>query len=231
MYWKSNIYFDGYRLIGKNPLTVYGLALELREKGHAIGLARQEARKAAAVQSGRNAQVQIGSVNALYETFTPDPFAFEEFVGKVFSHQGYRVERTPRTNDGGIDLVLHQGQRKLVVECKCYEPNSSVGRPVIQKLVGSGMGFGANGAVVVTTAKFSLGAKEYAEQMRVSLVDGVGLLQMAQQAGLVGRGQAIHAPGQPDWMLSKLDLLARVPDDLLSREYGLKRTGSRARTR
>lgn len=64
-----------------------------------------------------------------------DGFEFERACADIFSGAGWgRVERIGGVADGGRDLIIHGDDgRKTIVECK-HQPNSSIGRPIVQKL-------------------------------------------------------------------------------------------------
>ena len=59
-----------------------------------------------------------------------------------------------------------------LVECKCFASNHSIGRPVLQQLVGVNAVQHADGVVCVTTSHFSQEAIRYAAQAGVTLIDG-----------------------------------------------------------
>lgn len=60
------------------------------------------------------------------------------------------------------------------MQAKRYAPDIPVGRPEIQKFVGSLVGEGATKGVFVTTSSFARGAEEYVRHIpqRVILIDG-----------------------------------------------------------
>ena len=46
---------------------------------------------------------------------------FENKIADLFTGIGYRVKKTPRSNDGGIDLYLTgKNKQKIAVQCKRY---------------------------------------------------------------------------------------------------------------
>ena len=83
------------------------------------------------------------------------PIAFEEYMANLFIKYGYEVEQTPPTNDGGKDLILKYDGVKYYVECKHFT-EGTVGREIIQKLVGAGIVDGdVYGFIVATTSCFN----------------------------------------------------------------------------
>ena len=66
------------------------------------------------------------------------------------------------------------------VQAKRYERDASVQRPELQAFVGALQGAQTSRGVFVTTARFSPGAREFAEQvaMRLVLIDGAELTRL-----------------------------------------------------
>ncbi|SHI65860.1 Restriction endonuclease [Anaerovibrio lipolyticus DSM 3074] len=89
---------------------------------------------------------------------------FELFVSSVFEKNGYHCEVTPPSNDGGIDIKATKNGKEYLIECKYYE-KSSVGREIIQKLVGAGLQYHCKNLIVVTTGVYNQNAVEAAEEI------------------------------------------------------------------
>lgn len=104
-------------------------------------------------------------------------YDFETVVANYYRSQGYHVTQTKKTNDGGKDLIMMKGGQLYYVECKKNARSNSVGRPVIQKLVGAAHPVKAK-TICVTTSKFSSGAVAEARRSNVKLVDGNQLMRM-----------------------------------------------------
>ena len=88
-----------------------------------------------------------------------------------------------RSGDGGVDGVINEdrlGLDRVYVQAKRYSDGNVVGRPEVQKFVGSLVGIGATKGVFVTTSKFSGEAIEYARHLtqRVILIDGQRLTEL-----------------------------------------------------
>ena len=82
-----------------------------------------------------------------------------------------------RSGDGGVDGVINEdrlGLDRIYLQAKRYSDGNVVGRPEIQKFLGSLVGMGAAKGVFVTTSKFSGEAVEFARHLsqRVILIDG-----------------------------------------------------------
>lgn len=104
----------------------------------------------------------------LYEI---SPRQFEEFVAAVFRNQGFYVELTPETRDGGFDLLAVEnsrltGENVIIVECKKYRQDKRVGVGVIQRLLGVVHSLPATKGIVVTTSFFTRDAVKVAENSK-----------------------------------------------------------------
>ena len=97
--------------------------------------------------------LEVTDINSL------DDRDFEIFCAEVFQKQGFKVELTSKTNDYGRDIILNGS---IYVECKRFNENGSVGRPILQKLLGSMDMFNINKGIVITTGKYTNTAIETA---------------------------------------------------------------------
>ena len=171
------------------PMTVV-LVFVLRS----IRLASQQAEK----QSGTSAapshlpwqepvQASLGQVTrATLNALTWQEF--EQFVGEVYRRGSYRVEQKGGRNpDGGIDLVLHSDEGKLLVQCKHWK-SCKVGVKPVRELFGVMVSEEAIGAILVTGGEFTQEAQSWASGKPLLLVNGTAFLVQANQAQL---GQAI----------------------------------------
>lgn len=101
-----------------------------------------------------------------------NPYAFEEYVASMFRELGWMAKTTKSTGDGGKDVVMYRREdetRQLYyVECKRYK--GTVGRPVIQKLVGAALADNAIPYATVTTGKFTKEAEAEAKKVGVRCI-------------------------------------------------------------
>lgn len=109
-----------------------------------------------------------------------DPDAFEALCALLWSKRGYpRTIKTPRSGDGGVDVVAIKGAEGVVIQCK----SSSVeGRELgweAVKDVSAGVSAYARrhpgvsfSMVAVTNQRFNSTARQQAEILNVELVDG-----------------------------------------------------------
>lgn len=108
------------------------------------------------------------------------PGEFEEYVTRhIFERQGYRAINTPDVKDGGIDVLVFDGQgQQAVVQCKRYK--GTVGEPVVRDLYGTMIGNGATYAYLITTGEISNAAYLWARGKPIELIDGPRLVQLGR---------------------------------------------------
>ena len=94
------------------------------------------------------------------------PRGLEEFVAELFFREGYDVELTPPTRDGGRDIiaVARRGitSAKCLVECK--QSHHAVGIEVIRQLYGVVEHEEATHGIVATSSVFTRDAREFLGQ-------------------------------------------------------------------
>ncbi|WRT80907.1 restriction endonuclease [Pseudomonas citronellolis] len=96
---------------------------------------------------------------------------FELLVGETFRRKGFTViEKGGNGPDGGVDLVLHLGTDKYLVQCKQWK-SINVGVTVIREFFGVMAAEGAAGGFVVTSGRYTAEAKAFAEGRNIQLVD------------------------------------------------------------
>lgn len=97
---------------------------------------------------------------------------FEHLVGEVYRRKGFTVIETGGSGtDGGIDLVLHMGSDKYLVQCKQWK-SIKVGVTVIREFFGVMAAEGAAGGFVVTSGTYTQEAQAFAQGRNIQLVDG-----------------------------------------------------------
>jgi len=103
------------------------------------------------------------------QLYSISPRKFEELVAAIFTNNGFAVELTPETRDGGIDIIavhksIFTGDSVHLIECKRYSPDRGVGIGVVQRLLGTVYQKRANKGVIVTTSFFSKDAKAVSKE-------------------------------------------------------------------
>ena len=89
---------------------------------------------------------------------------------------------TKLSGDDGIDGIIHEdklGFNLIYIQAKRWNPDTTIGKPEIQKFAGAMMGPPkVEKGLFITTAKFSQGAKDYANAQHIILVDGRKLTEL-----------------------------------------------------
>ena len=114
-------------------------------------------------------------------------FEFEQLCERIFHRAGWgSVERIGGVGDGGRDLIIHKRNgEEIVVECK-HQPDSAIGRPIVQKLHSAVVSTGADAGIIITTGRYSQKAIEHAkilsEDTPIDLFDLLRLTELAWKA-------------------------------------------------
>lgn len=131
------------------------------------------------MDSGKNEIVYIRALSG---------FEFEKLCARVIKELGWgKPILTPKIGDGGKDIIVNMDNSGyLFVECK-NQPNTNIGRPVIQKLHSAVLAEKATKGIVITTGKFSSEAVQYAENLNVNikLIDILELTRLAESVGII----------------------------------------------
>lgn len=131
-----------------------------------------------------------------------DGFGFERVCERIFEKAGWgKVTSVGGVADRGRDLVTcTPNGRQIVTECKFYD-DTTVGRPVVQKLHSAVIDSHADSGIIVTTGRFSKAAIEYAAGLTrkhdspIELFDLHKIMELAHEAGIkleTGRMRKIY---------------------------------------
>lgn len=89
---------------------------------------------------------------------------------------------TKQSGDDGIDGIIHEdklGFNLIYIQAKRWKSETTIGKPEIQKFAGAMMGPPkVEKGLFITTAKFSQGAKDFADAQHIILVDGKKLTEL-----------------------------------------------------
>lgn len=120
------------------------------------------------------------------------PEEFEGLIAKWLSALGWHTRTTSRGADGGVDVIAYNPDPLTgglyVAQCKRYAPETIVGAPAVRDFFGTLVHHGAVRGLFVTTSGFSKEAQEFAQGKPIALIDGPGLLELLEQAGLLVEG-------------------------------------------
>jgi len=113
-------------------------------------------------------------LNQIYES---SPYFFERIVIDLLQKMGYGnfdgTTVTSKSGDGGIDGLVYQdvlGLEIVYVQAKRNKEGNNIGRPDLQKFVGSLSGRKATKGVFFTTSDFTPDALNYLETVREKIV-------------------------------------------------------------
>lgn len=96
-----------------------------------------------------------------------DGYEFENAVAKLYQQIGYRSFVTPKSGDGGVDIILTKDNKKIAVQCKHhFRP---VGPNDYRALIGSLVTGQYNGGIFVSLSGFTSGVITENNQSRVRL--------------------------------------------------------------
>ena len=136
---------------------------------------------------------QLNSIladNLMEQILKMSPYDFENLVVNLLIKMGYGSLQIPgniatkKSRDEGIDgtVTLDRfGFETIYLQAKQLKPDSTVGRPDIQRFLGALVGQGAKKGLFITTSRFSKEAIQYSEKQlnnKIILVDGKLLTQL-----------------------------------------------------
>ena len=97
---------------------------------------------------------------------------FEILVGEYFRRQGFSVtDNGGGGADGGVDVVLQDGDHRFLVQCKHWR-TQRVGVQPVRELYGVMAAQGVSGGFVVTSGDFTEEAVRFADGIALTLVSG-----------------------------------------------------------
>lgn len=125
----------------------------------------------------------------LTEVMNQSPSFFEALVVDLMRAMGYGDGFVTKvSNDGGIDGIIHEdklGFNLIYIQAKRWKTDTTINKPEIQKFAGAMMGPPrVEKGLFITTAKFSPGAKQFADAQHIILVDGQQLAELMIEYGL-----------------------------------------------
>lgn len=129
------------------------------------------------------------------EFITPDDLgsldadAFEAFCAILWSKMGYRkTRRTPKSGDGGIDVVAISGKAGVLIQCKSSSVDGrELGWEAVKDVVAGAAGYAARfpgvrfSLAAVTNRRFNGTARAQAAVNHVELIDFDGLTERLRE--------------------------------------------------
>lgn len=113
-----------------------------------------------------------------------NPEQFERWCQSRLTEAGYRTKLVGGQADHGIDLEVERDGRRIVVQCKRYAGQRTVGEPQLRDLYGAMHSRGAVGAIAITAGHFTTAAHQWAAGKPIELWD-VGHLARLSTSALV----------------------------------------------
>ena len=104
---------------------------------------------------------------------------FEYEIAALFRSHGYQARVTPTSGDKGVDIVLSNSGKVIVVQCKRYK--RPAGPATARELYGALIDSGADEAIFVCTAGFTSGVYDFVQDKPIRLMDLDDILEMQQQ--------------------------------------------------
>lgn len=133
---------------------------------------------------GREIRPPAMTVEQLYAL---SPRAFEHYVAELFERRGYGVEVRGRAGDLGVDLALTRADgRRAIVQCKRYR--HTIGPEIVRELFGTMVHERAAHGFLVTTADISDGARAWAVDKPITLIDGQTLAELSDDSRASNNG-------------------------------------------
>lgn len=101
-----------------------------------------------------------------------NPSNFREVVASVWESRGYETTLRDRNSDNRIDVEAQQEDKKVVIQVKRYSDNNTIGSKQIREYAKLYQQTGADDVVLVTSGYFTDQARELAEDLAVSTING-----------------------------------------------------------
>lgn len=98
-----------------------------------------------------------------------DGAAFEAYIERLLQQRGYRVQRTGKSGDLGVDLIAEKSPYRFAIQVK--RQSQPVSRRAVSDAVAGKAQYSCNAAMVITNNLFSPGAQELARANGCKLVD------------------------------------------------------------
>ncbi|MBK3338624.1 SNF2-related protein [Burkholderia pseudomallei] len=114
------------------------------------------------------------------------PDAFESFCALLWSKQGYsRTIKTPKTGDGGVDIVAIKGNRGALIQCKSSGvEGKEMGWEAVKDVAAGSVAYSARypgvefQLIAATNRRFNQSARQQASLLNVTLIEGSDLVDL-----------------------------------------------------
>lgn len=115
------------------------------------------------------------------------PYQFEKLVCGLFERNGYDVQLTKRTRDGGKDFTILNnslpGNLIIYAECKKYAPKHLGNIGLVKELCGTVEADRVTAGIMVTTFYFSRDARRFRKKIkgRMNFIDYAELIRQISE--------------------------------------------------
>lgn len=179
----------------QEPYIKYMTELKLRNEKSGVSISESEEteeQNLKDVEKLVTSMKNMVAIELLEKVRNGDPIFFEKLVVKLLVAMGYSGKNgnshvTKPTNDGGIDGIINQdplGTSTVYIQAKRYAEDNKVGRSAIQSFYGALAAVHADRGVFITTSDYSKGAKEFAKNQGIVLINGIELTDLMIQYGV-----------------------------------------------
>jgi restriction system protein len=103
---------------------------------------------------------------------------FEQFLGKIMTHRGYRVTLNGASGDLGVDLIARKDKETLAIQAK--RQAGKVSRRAVSDAVAGMQHYKCTSSMVISNAYYSPGAKALAQSTGCILIDRSALTRWIQ---------------------------------------------------
>lgn len=94
---------------------------------------------------------------------------FEDYIKNILYLYGFNVQKTPKTGDQGVDLIVKTDTDKIAIQCKFY--SKPVGNKAVQEVAAGKVFYQCTKALVVSNQSYTLSAKKLAQNLDVKLLN------------------------------------------------------------
>lgn len=116
-----------------------------------------------------------------------DPYEFEAFVAELWNAEGFETTVTDSSSDLGVDVYAEQTgtiNQTVAIQAKRYAEDKKVGRPDVQQYASlRTQDRDVDSVAIVTTSGFTDGAKAWAYENNLNLVNGEDITDMVLKHG------------------------------------------------
>lgn len=129
-------------------------------------------------------EMQIESLEGLQRKFwiKLSGHNFEKELFKLFRNEGFKVKKTPGSNDGGIDLFLYKGKEVIPIQCKNHK--HKVNPNDIRAFCGSFAFSNMKKGILIGSSGFSNEMNKFKNVMEFWTIEHVIALSIRNKSGL-----------------------------------------------